>query len=178
MPPANCAWAAMAAATCALSLVPMRPAQACTPPTGGACSSPTVAVNLAAGMLTLSAPASVSINGTLGTASSFSQTMTTVQVDDSRGTLAGWTLTAATSGDLVSPGPPVRTISLGTTNVGGPLTLTTGTITALGLASLLNVTAGGGGSLNPSQPLTVATAALGFGGGTFTMTPTLRLTVP
>jgi len=114
----------------------------------------------------------------LGAASSFNQTMATMQVEDLRGSLAGWSLTALTSGDLVTGGSPSRTIALGTSNVGGPLTLTTGTITAVGISSLLNVSAGAGGSLNPTQPVTVASALLGFGGGTYTFTPTVRLTPP
>jgi phage tail tape-measure protein len=104
--------------------------------------------------------------------------MSTMQVQDGRGTLAGWALTALTSGDLVTGGPTVRTIALGTSAAGGPLTLTTGTITPVGISSLLNVSAGAGGSLNPSQPVTVATAAFGFGGGTYSFTPTVRLTPP
>jgi hypothetical protein len=180
MSPAKTGRAACAALLCASAAAVGVPsaAYACAPTSGGDCSGATAAVNLAAGLLTLSAPSSVTINGTLGTAASFSQTMSTVQVDDSRGSPLGWTLSAATSGDLATAGPPVRTIALGTTSVGGPLTLATGPVTAVGLASLLNVTAGVGGSLTPSQPVTVATAAVGFGGGTYTMTPTLRLAVP
>lgn len=162
----------------ACAVVPASPAAACTPPVGGDCGSTTVAVNLGAGSLTLSAPASVTISGTFGSASSFSQTMSTVEVQDGRGTLVGWTLTATTSGNLVTGSSPVRTIPLGSSNVGGPLTMTTGTITPVGISSLLNVSAGAGGSLNPTQPVTVATALLGFGGGTYDFTPTVRLTPP
>src|SRR5947208_2527036 len=150
------------AAAAVAAVVVTTPAEACTAPGGGDCGSTTVAVNLGIGTLTLSAPASVMVTGTLGSAASFSQTMSTMQVQDGRGTLAGWSLTALTSGDLVTTGPPVRTIYLGTSAAGGPLTLTTGTITPIGLSSLLNVSAGGGGSLNPSQPIVVAGAALGF----------------
>jgi len=163
-------------AACAAVSAP--PANACTPPTGGDCGSTVVAVNLGAGSLTLSTPASVTVTGTLGSASSFSQVMSTMQVQDARGTLAGWSLTALTSGDLVTSGSPTRTISLGSSNVGGPLTLTTGTLTPVGLSSLVNVSAGAGGSLNPTQAVSVASALFGFGGGTYTFTPTVRLTPP
>lgn len=163
-------------ATC--TALPAIPALACTPPTGGDCGSTVVAVNLGVGSLTLNAPASVTISGTFGSASSFSQTMSTVEVQDGRGTLVGWTLTATTTGNLVTSSSPVRTIPLGSSNVGGPLTMTTGTITPVGVSSLLNVSAGAGGSLNPTQPVTVATALLGFGGGTYDFTPTVRLTPP
>ena len=159
-------------------LVLSTPAMACTPPGGGACGSTVVAVDLGAGSLTLSAPASVTITGTLGSAASFQQTMSTVQVQDARGTLAGWSLTALTNGDLVTATQPVRTISLGASASGGPLTLATGVITPVGVSSLLNVSAGTGGSLNPSQPIPVASAAFGFGGGTYTFTPTVALVPP
>jgi hypothetical protein len=151
------------------------PASACA---DGSCAGTVVAINLAAGSLTLSAPASVTITGTLGAATSFSQTMSTVEVQDNRGTLAGWSLTALTSGDLVTSGSPVRTISLGRSNAGGPLVLTTGAVTPVGLSSIVNVAAGAGGSLNPTQPVAVASAALGFGGGTYDMTPRVTLTPP
>jgi hypothetical protein len=171
--------AALAASAAAFGVLCVcTPAAACTAPGGGDCASSTVAVNLAGGSLTLSVPASVTISGTLGASSSFSKVMGQVQVQDARGVLAGWSLTALTSGDLVTATTPTQTISLGTSNVGGPLTLSTGIITPGGLSSLLNVTAGTGGSLNPSQPVPVATALLGFGGGTYTMTPTLTLTPP
>lgn len=154
-----------------------RPAGACTPSDGGACAGTAVTVDLAAGSLTISAPTSLSLSGSLDS-SPLSATMSTVQVDDGRGTLAGWTVTATTSGDLTTSSSPAHTIALGSSSLSGPLWLTTGAITAGTLSSLLNVTAGAGGSLNPVQPVVVATAATGFGGGAYSFTPTVTLTVP
>src|SRR3954454_2155829 len=170
-------WAAVAAVAVATPLMAAPPAYACTPPGGGGCGDANLAVNLAAGTLSLSVPPSVSINGTLGSASSFSAAMGTVEVQGG-GLLTGWTLTAATTGNLVRSGTPTTVISLGTSSSGGPLTISTGVITPVGISSLLNVTAGGGGSLNPSQPVTVARALAAAGGGTYDMAPTLTLTPP
>jgi len=180
MSPAKTVRVAGAALLCAVAALAGAPstAYACTPPSGGVCGDSTLNATLTAGTLSLSVPASASISGTLGSASSFSTTMGTIQVQDNRGSLAGWTLGAVTSGDLTTGGASPQTISLGTSTSGGPLTLVTGTITPVGLSSLLNVTAGAGGSLNPSTVVTVARALLGAGGGTYTMTPTLTLTPP
>src|SRR3954454_3288791 len=76
------------------------PASACTAPGGGACGDSSVSVTLAASTLSLTVPASVTISGTSGAAPSFSQQMGQVQVQDNRGSLAGWTLSALTSGNL------------------------------------------------------------------------------
>jgi hypothetical protein len=103
--------------------------------------------------------------------------MGTIQIQDNRGSLAGWTLTALTSGNLTTGGASPQTISLGTSTVGGPLVLSPGTITAVS-GSLVNVTSGAAGSLNPSQSVTVARALPLGGAGTYTMTPTLTLTPP
>src|SRR3954452_8541169 len=171
-------WAAVAAVTMATPLVLAPPAYACTASGGGVCADSTLNVTLTAGTLALSVPPSVSINGTLGAASSFSTTMGTIQIQDNRGSLAGWTLTALTSGNLTTGGASPQTISLGTTIVGGPLVLSPGTITAASGSSLFNVTSGVSGSLNPSQPLTVAHALPLGGGGTYTMTPTITFSPP
>jgi hypothetical protein len=104
--------------------------------------------------------------------------MGTIQIQDNRGSLAGWALTAVTTGDLTTGGASPRTVSLGTSTVGGPLVLSPGSITAVGGSSLLSVTSGAGGSLNPSQPITVARALPLAGAGTYTMTPTLTFTPP
>ena len=154
------------------------PASACTPPGGGACGDSTITATLTAGTLALSVPASVSVTGTLGTALSFSQQMGQVQVQDNRGSLAGWTLTALTSGNLSTGGGSPHIISLGSSNVGGPLTLSTGTITPVTPALIVGVTSGPGGSLNPTQAVTVASAIATAGGGTYNMAPTLTLTPP
>lgn len=156
------------------------PASACTPPTGGVCGDSTLNVVLAAGTLSLSVPASVSLSGTLGASPSFSTTMGTITIQDNRGAIvpAGWTLSALTSGNLTTGGASPQTISLGTSTVGGPLVLSPGTITAGTGASLVGVTSGASGSLNPSQALTVARAVAGSGAGSYTMTPSLTLTPP
>jgi len=165
------------AAACAAAVVAAPSASACTAPGGGVCGDSTVTATLTAGTLALSVPGAVAISGTLGTASSFSTTMGTVQIQDNRGSLTGWTLTALASGNLTTGGASPQTISLGTSTVGGPLVLTPGTITAVS-GSLVNVTPGAGGSLNPSQPVTVARALPLGGAGTYTMTPNLTLTPP
>lgn len=170
-------WAAAAVAVATL-LVAAPSAYACTPPGGGACGGAGVTATLTAGTFALTVPATTTISGTLGSAPSFSQQMGQIEVQDSRGSLVGWTLTAVTTGDLVRSGTPSASISLGTSSTGGPLSITTGTITPVGISSLLNVSAGAGGSLNPSQSVTVARALLGAGGGTYDMTPTLTLTPP
>jgi hypothetical protein len=154
------------------------PASACTAPGGAACGDSSLSVTLAASTLSLSVPASVAINGTFGAAPSFSQQMGQVQVQDNRGSLAGWTLSALTSGNLSTGGASPHTIALGSSNVGGPLTLATGSITAVAPAILVGVASGVGGSLNPTQAVTVATALAGAGAGTYNMTPTLTITPP
>ena len=103
--------------------------------------------------------------------------MGTTTVTDNRGTLAGWTVNALTSGNLSSASAGSN-INLGTLAAGGPLTLVTGAVSATGGAILTGVAAGAGGSLNPSQNVAVAAAALAAGGGTYTYAPTLTLTVP
>src|SRR5205823_3797001 len=105
-------------------------------------------------------------------------TMGTIQIQDNRGSLAGWTLTALTSGDLTTGGAAPQTVSLGTSTVGGPLVLSPGSITGVGGSSLVNVTSGTPGSLNPSQPLTVARALPLAGAGTYTLAPTLTFAPP
>jgi len=176
---ATTARAACAALLCAVAAFVAMPssAYACTAPSGGVCADSTANVILTAGTLSLSVPASVSITGTLGTASSFSTTMGTIQIQDNRGSLTGWTLTALTSGDLTTGGASPQTVSLGTSTVGGPLVLSPGSITAVS-GSLVGVTPGAGGSLNPSQSVTVARALPLGGAGTYTMTPTLTFTPP
>src|SRR5947209_6508395 len=94
-------------------LVGAAPASACTPPGGGACGDSSLTVTLAASTLSLTVPASVSISGTLGAAPSFSQQMGQVQVQDNRGSLAGWTLSALTSGNLSTGGASPHIIALG-----------------------------------------------------------------
>ena len=158
----------------------LRPAWACTAPGSGVCGDSTLTVTLTAGTLSLTVPSSVSISGTLGTAASFSSTMGTITIADNRGSIpaTGWTLTAVTTGNLSTGGASPQTISLGTSTVGGPLVLTPGTITPGTGSTLVNVTPGTAGSLNPSAALTVARALTGGGAGSYTMAPTLTLTPP
>jgi hypothetical protein len=177
MSPAKAVSAIAAAAVTTASLVVTGSAYACTPPNGAACGTGGVTATLTAATLSLSVPVSTTISGTLGSGSSFSQPMGTIEVQ-AGGLLTGWTLTAVTTGDLVRSGTPSTAISLGASTSGGPFTIATGTITPVGVSSLLNVTAGAGGSLNPSQPVTVARALVGAGGGTYDMAPTLTLTPP
>jgi hypothetical protein len=169
---------ALGLAVCATTLVVAAPASACTPPGGGACGDSSVTVTLAASTLSLTVPASVGISGTIGAAPSFSQQMGQVQVQDNRGSLAGWTLSALTSGNLSTGGASPHTIALGSSIVGGPFTLSTGSITAVAPAILVGVTSGPGGSLNATQAVTVATAVAGTGAGTYDMAPTLTITPP
>lgn len=128
------------------------------------------------GSLSISAPASASLVGSVAPGTVITGNLGTTTVEDTRGSLLGWTVTAVTDGDLRTAGN-TATISLGTLPAGGPLTWATGTITATS-GSLTGVSAGAGGSLNPASPITVAVAALGAGGGTYTYNPTLTLTVP
>ncbi|MCW2566337.1 MAG: hypothetical protein JWN54_434 [Mycobacterium sp.] len=99
-------------------------------------------------------------------------------VTDGRGTLLGWTVTALTEGNLVSTVDPAHTVSLGATPVGGPLTVTVPSVTAIGDALLSGVVPGVGGSLNPSMPVVLATALTGLGGGGYRFDPGLSFTVP
>lgn len=169
---------AMGLVVCVSTLAGTLPASACTAPGGGACGDSSLTVTLAASTLSLTVPASVVVSGTLGAAPSFSQQMGQVQVQDNRGSLAGWTLSALTTGNLSTGGGSPHTIALGSSNTGGPLTLSTGTITPVLPATIVGVTPGTGGSLNPTQAVTVASAIAGTGGGTFNMAPTLTITPP
>lgn len=157
-------------------------AAACSPPAGGSCSDTVLTVNLSGGSLLISAPATATLTGAAGSVAAGSvvgpTSMGTTTVTDNRGTLAGWNVTAVTTGDLVSTATPSHTISLGTAALGGPLVMATGTVSASGGSILGSVAAGAGGSLNPSSAVTVATAPLASGGGSYTYAPTLTLTVP
>ena len=171
-----------AAITAGLAAFVPAAANACTPTAGGACSDTVLTVNLGGGSLLIAAPATATLTGGAGSVAAGSvvgpTAMGTTTVTDNRGTLAGWQVTAVTTGDLVSVSAPSHTISLGTSNATGPLVMATGTVTATGGSILGTVAAGAGGSLNPSSPVTVATAPLANGGGSYQYTPTLTLTVP
>lgn len=172
---------ALSLATAASGLVlTAAPASACTAPSGGGCADTVLTVSLTGGTLSISAPGTASMSGSVAAGTVIGPTnmgASPTQVTDNRGTLAGWTVTALTTGNLHSA-LQNSNISLGTSNLTGPLALLTGVVTAGGSSLLTGVAAGGGGSLNPSQAVTVATAALGAGGGVYTYTPTLTLTVP
>lgn len=137
----------------------------------------TLSVTIDAGTLSISAPATASL-GTVSAAvgSTVNAPLGTVTVSDSRGSLLGWSVTAKTTTTSMSTGGDTPdTIALGPT---GPLGWVTGTVSATGGSLLSGVTAGGGGFLNNSTAIPVATAALTAGGGTYTYNPMLTLTVP
>lgn len=136
----------------------------------------TVNVNLSGNGISVTEPTTAAtLTGTATANSVITGALGSTTVTDARGTLAGWNVTALTSGDLVGAS---HTISLGSSNVGGPLNLVTGVITP-GTGSLLSgVAAGAGGSLNKTQAVTVATGASLAGGGSYTYNPTLTFTVP
>ena len=135
----------------------------------------TVTIALA-GDLTISAPASVDF-GTVSPAAgtTASKQMDPVTVTDGRGSLLGWNVTAVTTTSSLSTGGATpKTIALAAT---GPLSLTTGTVTA-GSGSLLDGVAAGAGGFLSTTAVPVATALVTKGGGTYTFAPTLGLTVP
>jgi hypothetical protein len=99
-------------------------------------------------------------------------------VTDGRGTLLGWTVTATTTGHLVSTTDPQHTISLGSTGLAGPLRVGVPSVTSLATSLLQGVAPGAGGSLNPTTPVVLATALLGLGGGEYEFNPALTFTVP
>ena len=138
----------------------------------------TVNVNLTGGALSVTEPASAAtLSGSAAAGTVLTQSLGGSTVTDNRGTLAGWSVTAKTGGDLVNAGA-THTISLGTTIVGGPLNMVTGAVTANGTSLITGVGAGAGGSLNPSAAITVATGVSLFGGGSYSYNPTLTFTVP
>lgn len=129
-----------------------------------------------------------SANGVLGALSgALTGSMPATTVTDSRGTFVGWTVSAKTSGDLVN-GTSSRSIPLGTSSSSGPLTISAGALGVVpGLGGLLPTggVAGGSGSLNPTQAVTVmqmpaaGNVVTGLtGGGAYTYTASLSLTVP
>jgi hypothetical protein len=138
----------------------------------------TVNVNLTGGALSVTEPsAAATLSGSAAAGTVLTQSLGSSTVTDDRGTLAGWTVTAKTSGDLANAGN-THTISLGTAIAGGPLNMATGAVTANGTSLLTGVGAGAGGSLNPSAAITVATGASLAGGGSYSYNPTLTFTVP
>lgn len=136
----------------------------------------TTTATVTAGTLSMSAPSSANLgSGTASTGSIISGKLGTTEVADSRGSLLGWTVTAAsTTAEMSTGGTSPKTIALGTT---GPLAWNTGTVTASGSSLLGGVSAGLPGVVTTTA-ITAATAALGAGGGTYTYNPTLALTVP
>ena len=137
----------------------------------------TVNVNLSGGTLSVTEPSSAAtLSGSVAAGTILTTSFGSTTVTDNRGTLQGWTVTAKTNGDLV--GTNSHTISLGTSNVTGPLVMATGAVTANGNSLLTGVGAGAGGSLNPSSAVTVATGANLAGGGSYSYNPTLTFTVP
>lgn len=135
----------------------------------------TVTIALA-GDLTISAPSTVDF-GTVSPAAgtTASKQMGTVTVTDGRGSLLGWNVTAVTTTSSLSTGGATpKTIALSAT---GPLSWSTGTVTA-GTGSLLTGVAAGAGGFLSTTAIPVATALNTTGGGTYTYAPTLGLVVP
>jgi hypothetical protein len=135
----------------------------------------TVSVTIG-GNLTIAAPSSVdmqtvsAVPGSTKTAS-----LGEVTVTDARGTLLGWSVTAATATSTMSTGGATpKTISLGAT---GPLGWVTGAVTASGTSPITGVAAGAGGFLSTTA-IPVATALVTSGGGAYTYNPTLTFTTP
>lgn len=137
----------------------------------------TLSVTIDAGTLSISAPVSASLgNASAAVGSTASAQIGTVTVSDTRGSLLGWSVTAATTTAAMSTGGATpKTIAL---TAAAPLAWTTGTVTATGASLLSGVSAGAGGFLNNTTPIAVAVSALGAGGGTYTYNPTVTLTVP
>ena len=120
--------------------------------------------------LSLDTPASVTLTGyTLGAGNGISTTTFSeaekITMRDYTGSGNGWTVTALST-NLTSGGD---------TLVAGSITWTTGTITPLLAASLTGVSAGAGGTMDPTTPVTVATATAGNGAGGYTIKPTIEV---
>lgn len=136
----------------------------------------TLTVALVGGSLSISAPSTASLSGSAnaGTVITGNLGASATQVTDNRGTLLGWTVSASTDGDLVSTSAPTRKIAL--TPGASPLTIVAGAVTTSG-GLLSGVSAGAGGGLSTTAVPLVAALA-GSGGGTYSYTPALTLTVP
>lgn len=165
--------AAAVAGALAVSLLAATPSFATAASDSG---STTLTATLTGGSLSIAAPSTASLSGSAGEATVITGSMGTTTVTDDTGSLLGWSVTA-TATDLsdVVNSTTTYTIPLSDT---GPLTLATGTITAVGSSLLTGVAAGAGGDLNPTTAITVATAVAGDGGGSYSYDPTLTLTVP
>jgi hypothetical protein len=140
-----------------------------------------VGISLAPGStgLSLSQPSvEVTLAGTGTPGSTLSGALGETTVTDNRGTVLGWTVTAITSGHLVSTSDPSNAISLGATPVGGPLTVDVPSLATVGSSLLDGVLPGGGGSLNPTTPVVLATALAGTGSGSYSYNPELSFRVP
>lgn len=147
------------------------------PALGATTADTTLTVNLVGGSLSISAPSTASLSGSAaaGTIITGSLGSSDTTVTDGRGSLLGWGVTAVTDGDL-------ETLSTANADkialsAAGPLTIVGGTVTAGGSSLLTGVSVGALGGLS-TTPVTLVTAALGAGGGTYTFRPTLALTVP
>lgn len=152
-------------------------------PASAADSATTLTVNLSGGSLSISAPAAASMSGSASAGSVLTGSLGTTRVTDNRGTLAGWTVSAVTGGNLVSAADPSKSIAL---TAAGPLVstvatadlATVGTSVLTGLSGGATVAVGAGGGLNATTPSVLVTATSLAGGGSFDYTPSLTLTVP
>ncbi|MBU0648140.1 WxL domain-containing protein [Patescibacteria group bacterium] len=137
-------------------------------------ASTTVSADINAGTLSLTASSSVSMSAinlnSIGDAGSNSTgSISEVKVSDHRSTAPGWSVTATCS-DFTDGGSN----SIDITN----LTVTPGTVSAVGNSSLTGVSAGGAHTYTgTSDPATMMTATTGNGRGRFTQDTDLSLFV-
>lgn len=134
-----------------------------------------VTVTLNGGSLTLDAPDTATGEGTLAPLATISVSLSNSTVNDARGSLAGWSVTA-TSTALTGSGT-----ATGSSIPAANMLWTTGTLAVPSsggnpLGILSQVALGLGGSLAAAAP--VATAAVTGGGGTYNYPATVAVTVP
>jgi hypothetical protein len=142
-------------------------------PATAADDSTTLTVTTTAGTLSIDAPTSAGMSGSVATGTTITGALGTTTVTDNTGSLLGWDVTAVTGGNLVSADGDA--IALSAT---GPLAAVAGTVTAEGTSLIDGVGVGTGGNLNATTPITLVTALLGSGGGTYTYDTGLTLVVP
>lgn len=140
-------------------------------PVGAATGDTTVQITLVGGALSISVPANASASGPVTPLAAIEVALGQTTVNDTRGSLLGWSVTASAT-DLAGVGGIA-----GATVAKTQMTWATGAVGAVGGSILTGVAAGGGGQFG-AVPVPVAVAALGAGGGSYTYSPTIVLTVP
>ncbi|PIS42630.1 MAG: hypothetical protein COT24_02420 [Candidatus Kerfeldbacteria bacterium CG08_land_8_20_14_0_20_40_16] len=120
--------------------------------------------------LSLSTPTSITLTGyTLGSGNGTSVTTFNasqkITMRDDTGSGNGWSVTATSTNLTIGS----YTITANSIN------WSTGTITPLLAASMTGVSAGGGGAMHPTTPVTVATASASNGAGGYTIQPTITV---